>query len=354
MATGRAPLRGDGLPLDGGGGPGEACAEGDHDDFVATFDFSFAVGFIERDGDGRSGGVAVFVKIDEDAVVGDGEAVSDGIDDAEIGLVRDDEGDVLGAKLGAFDDGVGRVLHAGDGVFKNLASRHRESGEAFTDIFWGGGTSGSATGDIEDAGLFSVGADVGGDDLAFAFLGGTENCGARAIAEKDASGAICPIDEGGEFFCSDDKGISKGSALDHALGDFHGVEEAGASGRDVKGDGFGGADLFLDVAGGGGREGIGRDGGDDDEFDVFSGDPGLFERFEGRFGTKVGGVFSFGGDAALFDPGARDDPLVGGFYKFGEVIVGEDFFRKVTSGACDGNALTHGESEGEGGPGGKP
>lgn len=84
------------LPLDGGGGPGEAGAEGDHDDFIAAGHFAFAVGFVEGDGDGGGGGVAVFMKVDEDAVVGDVESVGDGIDDAEIGLMRDDEGDVFG------------------------------------------------------------------------------------------------------------------------------------------------------------------------------------------------------------------------------------------------------------------
>ena len=95
------------LPLNRGGGPGEAGSKGDHHDLIASFDFAFAVGLVEGDGDGGGGGVAVFVQVDEDAVLGDGEAVGDGIDDAEISLVGDDEVDVFGLESGALDDGVG-------------------------------------------------------------------------------------------------------------------------------------------------------------------------------------------------------------------------------------------------------
>ena len=119
----------------------------------------------------------------------------------------------------------------------------------------------------------------GGDDVAFAFFRGTEDGGAGSIAKEDAGGAVGPVDEGGEFFGTDDEGIAKGSRLDHALGEFHGVEEAGAGGGDVEGDGIVRADLLLHVARGGGREGIGRDGSYDDEFDVFSGHARLFEGF---------------------------------------------------------------------------
>ncbi len=51
--------------------------------------------FIERNGDGGGRGVAVFMKVDEDFFVRNRKAIRDGIDDAEIGLVWDDEGDVI-------------------------------------------------------------------------------------------------------------------------------------------------------------------------------------------------------------------------------------------------------------------
>ena len=67
------------LPLDRGGGPGEACAEGDHDDVVAAPEAAIAVGFVERDGHGGGGGVAVLVQVDEDPLVGDREPVGKGV-----------------------------------------------------------------------------------------------------------------------------------------------------------------------------------------------------------------------------------------------------------------------------------
>lgn len=66
------------------------------------------------------------------------------------------------------------------------------------------------------------------------------------------------------------------------------------------------------------------------------------------------GVFTFGGDAAGFDAGAGDNPFVGCFDELGKVLVGENFLGEVAPSSCDGNAVTHGGSEGESGPCGKP
>ena len=58
-------FEGTALPLDHGGGPGEAGAEDDHEDEVAALDAAGLDGFVEGNRDGCGGGVAVFVEIDE-------------------------------------------------------------------------------------------------------------------------------------------------------------------------------------------------------------------------------------------------------------------------------------------------
>lgn len=232
-------------------------------------------------------------------------------------------------------------------MLEDFGAEHGEGGEAFGDIFGGGGLSGAAAGDAEDVGLIAVGAHVGGEDAAFVFAGGAEEGGSGTVAKEDAGGAVLPVSESGEFFGSDDEGVFESTTFDEAFGDLHGVEEAGAGGGDVKGDGVFGAEVLLNVAGGGGGEGIGGDGGDDDEVDFFGLGTGLIEGFLGGFGTHVGGEFVLGGDAAFFNAGAGDDPFVGGLDHFGEVIVRENFFRKIASGSGNGDALAHGRSEGE-------
>ena len=67
----------------------------------------------------------------------------------------------------------------------------------------------------------------------------------------------------------------------------------------------------------------------------------------------MGGGFIIGGDAALLDAGSRENPFIGRIDEFGKVVIGENFFRKITPGPCDRYAVTHGRSEGEEGPGRK-
>ena len=109
--------------------------------------------------------------------------------------------------------------------------------------------------------------------------------------------------------------------------DLEGVEKAGAGGADVEADGIGGADFALDEAGGGGEEHVRGDRGDDDEVDFFGCDTGGGHGAAGGFGGEVAGGLVVSGDVAFFDAGAGGDPFVGGVDNFGEVVVGEDFFR---------------------------
>ena len=77
------------------------------------------------------------------------------------------------------------------------------------------------------------------------------------------------------------------------------VNEAGTGGLDVEGRGAVRADLLLHQAGGRGERHVRRDGGDDDEVDLFGGDAGHFHRALGGLGGQVGGEFVLGRDAAV-------------------------------------------------------
>ena len=75
--------------------PGQSAAEDDHQNVIAGFDPAGAVGFVEGDGDGRGGSVAVAIEIHEESLERDLQPIGDRFDDAEIGLVRNDAGDVV-------------------------------------------------------------------------------------------------------------------------------------------------------------------------------------------------------------------------------------------------------------------
>ena len=117
------------LPFDEGGAPCEAGAEGDEEDVVAAFDFVFADEFVEGHWDGGAGGVAVFGDVYIDFVGGYFEAFCDAFDDAGIGLVGDEHGNLLGIDLAEVEDFEGFFLHDFDGVLENFLAVHLEEME---------------------------------------------------------------------------------------------------------------------------------------------------------------------------------------------------------------------------------
>lgn len=72
--------------------PSEAGPERDEEDEVSSLQPAFARGFVERDGDGGCGRVAIFVEIQEKAFNRDFEAGGEGVDDAHVRLMRYDAG----------------------------------------------------------------------------------------------------------------------------------------------------------------------------------------------------------------------------------------------------------------------
>lgn len=293
------------------------------------------MGFIESDGDSGRGGIAVVVEVDKDLFIRHGESVCDGIDDAQVGLMGNDASDVLRLKPGAGDDRFCGIFHASDSMLKDFLAKHGERGEVFIGIFWCDGLSRATAGDVEEMRERAIRAEVHGEDATFSRLGGAQHGGSGAIAEENASAAVIPIDESREFFRADDEGVFDRAAADHFLGDLHGIEKARASGGKVKGDGASGAEIFLHVARCGWREGIGRDGGDNDELDILRQDACLFKGAEAGLGGHVRGKFIRCSDAALLDARACGDPLIRGFDAFFELGIGQDFFRDIA--ACAGN-----------------
>ena len=150
------------LQPDGGGTPCETGTEGDHEDDVALLGAAGTHGFIQRDGYGGGGGVAVFVNVHKYALRGDAEALCYGVDDAKVCLMRDDEADVLRFDAGAVNEGKGGVLHVCYGVAEDFVSAHGKGVELFLDVLLRGGDGGAAAGHHEKVGKGTIGADVGG------------------------------------------------------------------------------------------------------------------------------------------------------------------------------------------------
>src|SRR6187431_792384 len=102
------------LPLDDGAGPGQPAAEDHHEDVIAGLQAAGAVRFIERDGDGGGGRVAVTVHINEKTIERNFQPLGDGFDDPDIGLVGNDAGDVVDREAGLVESLLRGIEHRND------------------------------------------------------------------------------------------------------------------------------------------------------------------------------------------------------------------------------------------------
>ena len=107
--------------------------------------------------------------------VRDAEALARRLDDADVGLVGDDEGDVVGGDAGGGHRGAGRVDHHRDGPAEDLLAVHRACSRRCRRI--------------EQLAGGAVGAEVEREQLAGP-VDGLEHHGAGAVAEEDGGVAV--------------------------------------------------------------------------------------------------------------------------------------------------------------------
>src|SRR5262245_1825419 len=163
----------------------------------------------------------------------------------------------------------------------------------------------------------------------------TQDGGAGAIAEEDTSVALRPVGDRGQFFRADYEYRVVGVTGDKLLRDFNRKEESRASRRDVEAGRSFRPDLGLNEAGRRRKYHVWRGGGDEDEIDLVARNAGLFHRGKGCFCPHVARIFIVRSDAALLDTGAGGDPLIISLDHLGKVVVRENFFRHVATGADD-------------------
>ena len=136
--------------------------------------------------------------------------------------------------------------------------------------------------------------------------------GAGAVAEEHAGAAVVPVEDARGGLGADHQRARRELVLEEAVGGGNGIDEARADRLEVERGAVVHAELLLNHRGGGGEGEVGRRGRDDDEVDVGDGDAGGRHRLLRGFDREIGGDFAFGGEVALADAGALDDPFVGG------------------------------------------
>lgn len=161
------------------------------------------------------------------------------------------------------------------------------------------------------------------DEADLIFKAGLDQHGTGTIAKENAGRAIGVVDHRAHYVGPDDQHLAVSAGFDKFGTDLQGVDEAGAGGGEVKAPGLGGAEFSLHEAGGGGKEHVRRDGGDDDRVDFPGRNAGVLQAAPGGFGGKVAGGGALGRNVPLPYARAFQDPLVGCFHHAFQIRVGQ-------------------------------
>ena len=227
----------------------------------------------------------------------------------DVGLVGDEEVDVVDGPPGALERLAGGRGHAPHGVAVDVGALHAQLALV-------------ALG-VEQVGLRAVGAEHEAADAELELAAGDDH-GAGAVAEEHGRRAVVVVDDAAERLGAAHEHDRRAAGLDERGGLVEAVEEAGAGGVEVDRRGALGADDAGDLGREARRDAVGREGRDDDVVDLGAGAPGVVEREQAGARRQVGERLVALEVAALADAGAAHDPLVVGVQALLEVAVGDD------------------------------
>src|SRR4029077_5612751 len=176
-------------PFQYGARPGEPTPEDNHEHIITPLDAPSAIGFVECNRHGRSGGVAVAVQIHKHFVARNAEPVGDRFNDAQIGLMRNDTGDVLNGKPGLSESLFRSLQHRRDSLFVHFLARHVDRRQMHIHVLSRDGAPRATARHEQNVCILTVAADVRAD-YAMSAASVAQYGRAGAISKKHASVAI--------------------------------------------------------------------------------------------------------------------------------------------------------------------
>ena len=151
----------------------------------------------------------------------------------QIGLVGDDQIDVVSGQPVSFEGLFGDIGHRSDGLFEKPIAFHGQ------DIGFRGRIAKHfrqvvvSLDGMEQIPEPAIGLDVGGKDAAVP-IPALEHDGSGAVAQQNAGAAVFPVDDGGEPFGSDDQYMLGLAQTDAVVGLLEGVDESRTTGRNIE------------------------------------------------------------------------------------------------------------------------
>ena len=113
-------------PAEDGAGPGHTPAEPGQEEMVALVHPPLGQGVVQGQRDGGRGRVAVAVDDRDGPLLGDAQPLAHRLDDAQVGLVGHEQGDVVGAEAGVGHGLLGGFDDRADGLAEDLLAVHGE------------------------------------------------------------------------------------------------------------------------------------------------------------------------------------------------------------------------------------
>ena len=315
----------DDLPAQQNCTPGEATTHTFQHQPVAALDAPVPDGSIQRQRNRGCRRIAVAIHRRDDLVHRQAEFLRRRLDDADIGLMRDQPVDVRGGAACLAQRGTGGLFqHPHRELEYRLAihlqqriAQHR----AARDMPW----------HAEDAHMAAIGVQVGGEDAGL--LGRLQHHGAGAVTEQHAGGAILPVENARERLGADQQCARKGTGPQQAVDGRDTVDKAGADRLQIECGTPVDAESRLHAHRTRGKGIVGGRGRKHDQIDRLRVHAGRSERGARRVGRHVRRHLAFRGDVPLANAGSLHDPIVGGVDHLRQLGVGEQPARQIAAAA---------------------
>jgi acetolactate synthase-1/2/3 large subunit len=295
------------LPANQRGAPGQAAAEGRQHDPLSRSQAPLGDRVVERDREGRGRGVAVAGERQRRPLGRDAQAPPDLLQDAGVGLVKEEVVDLIQAETVRGDPFPNRPFQGPHRGPENRRAVEAHGVTARRDRLGGRGLAAAPGGEMDQGPAGAVGVDRHVDHAAVRRAVG-EDHGPRAIAEQNRAGRIVLVDEPRLDLAGREQDRPRLTGAEKRLGDREAVEKAGARGGEVEGGALGRLEFALHLTRRRREPHVGRRGGDEDQIQIGRLAPGGGQGGAGRDRGEVGGGLVALDPAARPDPGATENP----------------------------------------------
>src|SRR3989441_2022044 len=339
----------DPLPADGRAGPGEPGAECGEDEEIAAAEPPGGERLVERDGNRGGGRVAVPVDVGVYLVGPQPGQFLDHLDDAEIRMVRHEEGHVARREPVGLQREVHGLRHEHRGELEHLAPVHHRPVLALLQHLL------AHVGVVRQAGavdpqffrMTAVGEEMHREHAASWVIGGAEHHRARAVAEQDgrvpAAGRL--VEPARVHLGADQEDAAVGAGADPGVGHGETVQEAAALVPHVDRGDVADAQLALQEYAVAGLEMVGGAGAVDDAVEIAGLEASLGQGLAGGLARQRDAGLAVRHPVARLDAAALRDPLIRRVHEPGQVVIGDEPGRDVKAGGDELGArhqISHG------------